>query len=165
MKYFITTICFLIAISFISASDKKHTHKGHDHKAKELKVQVKGTQKTCPISSKKVDDKFFIVLQGQKVKFCSKNCGQMMIKDPKTGFEKLGKLKETTDNVQIKCPVSGEELEDHDTKVALKGRNIYFCCNGCTKDFKKEPEKYLKAMDAKKKKDGHNGHDHKGHKH
>jgi YHS domain-containing protein len=29
-----------------------------------------------------------------------------------------------------------------------QGKRIYFCCSGCIEEFKKDPEKYLKKMEA-----------------
>ncbi|MGA8573543.1 MAG: YHS domain-containing protein [Desulfobaccales bacterium] len=32
--------------------------------------------------------------------------------------------------------------------VDYQGKRIYFCCSGCPAEFKKDPEKYLKKMEA-----------------
>ena len=48
------------------------------------------------------------------------------------------------------CVVSGEKLgsmgksfvHNHD------GREVQFCCKSCLKDFNKDPQKYLKKIDA-----------------
>ena len=47
------------------------------------------------------------------------------------------------------CVVSGEKLgEMGDPYVwEYQGRQIKFCCEGCVKDFKKDPAKYLKMID------------------
>ncbi len=47
------------------------------------------------------------------------------------------------------CVVSGEKLgEMGDPYVwEYKGREIKFCCQGCVKDFKKDPAKYLKIIE------------------
>jgi YHS domain-containing protein len=55
------------------------------------------------------------------------------------------------------CIISGDKLgEMGDPYVyEYKGREIKFCCKSCVKDFKKDPEKYLKKIDeqaAKEKK-------------
>ncbi|MFH1549340.1 MAG: YHS domain-containing protein [Planctomycetota bacterium] len=46
---------------------------------------------------------------------------------------------------QTTCPVMGNPINkelfvDHD------GKRVYFCCKGCIEDFKKDPEKYMKAL-------------------
>ena len=51
------------------------------------------------------------------------------------------------------CPVSGDKLggmgETIDT--LYQGQLIRFCCKGCVKSFNKNPDKYLKEIDAAKK--------------
>ena len=51
------------------------------------------------------------------------------------------------------CPVSGDKLggmgETIDT--LYQGQLIRFCCKGCIKSFNKNPDKYLKVIDAAKK--------------
>ncbi len=47
------------------------------------------------------------------------------------------------------CPVSGEELGAKGEPVVMQheGREVRFCCEGCTSKFQEEPGKYLKAID------------------
>ena len=51
------------------------------------------------------------------------------------------------------CIVTDEELGSMgDAYVfAHKGQEIKLCCKGCQKNFKKNPEKYLKKLTDKKK--------------
>ena len=44
--------------------------------------------------------------------------------------------------------MSGEKLGEMGDPVILiyKGQEMKFCCNGCVKDFKKNPDKYLKKL-------------------
>jgi hypothetical protein len=54
------------------------------------------------------------------------------------------------------CPVSDEKLggDMGDPYVFIhEGRQIKLCCKSCLKDFKKNPEKYLKKIDAAEKKE------------
>jgi len=46
---------------------------------------------------------------------------------------------------QTKCPVMGWDI-DKSKFVDYKGSRVYFCCNGCPEEFKKNPEKYMKKM-------------------
>ena len=46
---------------------------------------------------------------------------------------------------QTACPVLGGNANKN-IYVDYKGQRIYFCCEGCDKEFKKDPEKYLKKM-------------------
>jgi YHS domain-containing protein len=47
------------------------------------------------------------------------------------------------------CVVSGEKLGEMGKPVVYeyKGREIKFCCKDCIKDFKKNPDKYIKKLD------------------
>lgn len=50
-----------------------------------------------------------------------------------------------------KCVISGEELGGDMGKpvvIEYNGREIKFCCTSCEAKFKKDPEKYLKKIDA-----------------
>ena len=48
---------------------------------------------------------------------------------------------------QTACPVLQGNI-DKIIYVDYKGQRIYFCCAGCDAEFKKDPEKYLKKMEA-----------------
>ncbi|MGC9197283.1 MAG: YHS domain-containing protein [Syntrophobacteraceae bacterium] len=48
---------------------------------------------------------------------------------------------------QTKCPVLGNKI-DKKVYVDYHGKRIYFCCKGCVDQFKKNPQKYLKKMEA-----------------
>ena len=55
------------------------------------------------------------------------------------------------------CVVTDEEIgKDPDMKphvFTYKGQEVKLCCNGCLKDFNKEPAKFMKKIeDAQKKK-------------
>ena len=46
---------------------------------------------------------------------------------------------------QTMCPVMGGAI-DKNIFVEYKGKKVYFCCPGCEKQFKEEPEKYLAKL-------------------
>jgi YHS domain-containing protein len=46
---------------------------------------------------------------------------------------------------QTTCPVQGGNI-DKNVYVDYKGQRIYFCCKGCDKEFKKNPDKYLEKL-------------------
>jgi hypothetical protein len=55
------------------------------------------------------------------------------------------------------CIISGDKLGEMGEPFVMvqDGREIKFCCKSCSKDFKKDPAKYLKKIDeeaAKEKK-------------
>lgn len=74
------------------------------------------------------------------------------------------------------CVVSGDNLEGGDMggpvdyvykQDGKPDRLVRFCCKSCVKDFKKDPAKYLAAIDAavakkgaEKPADAHSGHSH-----
>jgi YHS domain-containing protein len=49
---------------------------------------------------------------------------------------------------QTVCPVMGGKI-DKSLFADYQGKRVYFCCNGCPAQFKADPEKYIKAMEAK----------------
>jgi len=53
------------------------------------------------------------------------------------------------------CPVSDEKLGEMGAPYVFthEGRQVKLCCKSCLKDFKKDPAKYIKKMDAAEKKD------------
>jgi YHS domain-containing protein len=48
---------------------------------------------------------------------------------------------------QTKCPVMGGRINQN-VYTDYDGKRIYFCCPGCINAFKKDPEKYVKKMEA-----------------
>lgn len=51
------------------------------------------------------------------------------------------------------CPVSDQELdfdnpEHRPVRLAYKGKVYNFCCDMCIKDFKKNPEKFIKKSET-----------------
>ncbi len=48
---------------------------------------------------------------------------------------------------QEKCPVMGGAIRK-DIYVDYKGKRIYFCCPACPDEFKKNPDKYMKKLEA-----------------
>lgn len=51
------------------------------------------------------------------------------------------------------CLVSGEKLEETDEPFVFnyKGQEIKLCCKKCKAKFEKDPAKYLKKLEEKKK--------------
>lgn len=46
------------------------------------------------------------------------------------------------------CPVSGEEIKEGETyQVEYEDKIYNLCCKACMKDFKKDPQKYLKKVE------------------
>ncbi len=49
--------------------------------------------------------------------------------------------------LQTTCPVMGGAI-DRNQYVDHEGKRIYICCKGCEAPVKKDPAKYIKALDA-----------------
>jgi len=46
------------------------------------------------------------------------------------------------------CPVSGEKIEEKTkTTYEYEGKIYNFCCTACIKDFKNDPQKYIKEVE------------------
>lgn len=48
---------------------------------------------------------------------------------------------------QTTCPVMGGNISK-DVYADYQGKRVYFCCPACIPEFKKNPEKYLKKLEA-----------------
>ncbi|MHB8066268.1 MAG: YHS domain-containing protein [Desulfobaccales bacterium] len=46
---------------------------------------------------------------------------------------------------QTTCPVLAGNV-NKEVYADYKGQRVYFCCQGCDVEFKKDPEKYLQKM-------------------
>jgi YHS domain-containing protein len=47
---------------------------------------------------------------------------------------------------QTKCPVLGSPVNKN-IYTDYNGKRIYFCCPPCIREFKKDPEKYMKQFE------------------
>lgn len=84
-------------------------------------------------------------------------CAVALVALPIVGFAADGKKADQLKPYTLKkCVVSGEELDEKgDMKpyVFTHGdRQIKLCCESCLKDFKKDPAKYVKKIEAEEKK-------------
>lgn len=94
---------------------------------------------------------------------CGMDLREVSIADAKTkllkrGFEVKGtnvkeNLKSDVKNSDVKlaiwnkvCPVTGEDVDSEIATEIFQGKTIGFCCPGCIKKFKKDPEKFIKNL-------------------
>jgi YHS domain-containing protein len=49
------------------------------------------------------------------------------------------------------CPVTGEKIISKKLKLDLHGRTVYFCCHGCLKAAKAQPDKFVKPTMSEQK--------------
>jgi len=52
----------------------------------------------------------------------------------------------TTNNLQATCPVMGGKI-NKEVYTDYKGERVYFCCEGCISEFKKDPAKYMEKLE------------------
>jgi len=64
-----------------------------------------------------------------------------------------GKAPAKAEIAQKLCPVMGGPINPN-IFVDYNGRRIYFCCDMCPPQFKKDPEKFLKKLDEQMKATG-----------
>jgi YHS domain-containing protein len=58
----------------------------------------------------------------------------------------VGSLWAADPKPQTVCPVLAGNI-DKNVYVDYQGKRIYFCCQGCDAEFKKDPEKYMKKLE------------------
>jgi len=66
------------------------------------------------------------------------------------GLKELDEADRKLAEKQRVCPKTGELLGSMGKpyKITLKGRVVFLCCEGCEEEVKKDPETYLKKLDA-----------------
>ncbi|MEK6715474.1 MAG: YHS domain-containing protein [Candidatus Omnitrophota bacterium] len=71
-----------------------------------------------------------------------------------TSEEAAGEEREAVVEVGNKiCPVSGEKIEEKEAyQIEHEGKIYNLCCKACMKDFKKDPDKYIKKIEEELKK-------------
>ncbi len=89
--------------------------------------QVKGSENCCKIGAEK----------------CEK-CG---LAKGSPGCCKLPQASAAEGKPQTKCPLMGGKINKKHY-ADYEGKRIYFCCPGCKAPFKKNPEKYIKKLEA-----------------
>ena len=65
--------------------------------------------------------------------------------DMKKVEKKVTDITESVKGSQKLCPVKGKAIDDDDY-VDFQGQRVYFCCQGCEKKFKADPEAYFAKM-------------------
>ncbi|MEW6251587.1 MAG: hypothetical protein AB1716_13140 [Planctomycetota bacterium] len=106
--------------------------------AKLPKVQV-----ACPVSGKAIDKKVAVEQSGEKIYFCCPDCPEKFKKDPAAFRGKLA----ASYTYQVKCPVSGQDIDPAAHTEIQGGNKVYFCCPKCISRFTSEPEKYAENLE------------------
>jgi len=107
-------------------------------------------QSNCPVMGGKINKNVYIDYQGQRIYFCCPGCIGAFKKNPAKYMKKLADAGVALEPAQQLCPVMGRKINPS-IYTDYNGRRVYFCCQGCVRAFKKNPEKYLKKLDAGEK--------------
>ena len=95
------------------------------------------TNKMCPFMGEATSPKWRAEYNGQYVYFCCAGCVDMFKADPEAAIAKLSDEDKAAIQKNTKCPISGEAIENWDTKVEYNGKLVYFCCPMCKGEFEK----------------------------
>src|SRR5436853_1359997 len=95
------------------------------------------TNKKCPINGGEVNEKYRAEYNGQFVYFCCSGCVEDFKKNPEAAIAKLSAEDQAAIKINEKCQVSGEPISKA-LSVEYEGRKVYFCCEHCVEQFKKE---------------------------
>ena len=131
--------------------------------AADVKPQTK-----CPVTGEPIDKAIYVDYQGQRIYFCCKMCPAKFKADPEKYFKQFADEGILLKNVETACPVMGGKPRA-DLFRDYKGRRVLFCCPVCPPKFDKDPEKYLKKLEAQtaekkdEKTEKHEGHEHHEH--
>lgn len=125
-------------------------------RADEAKLELKTKPyplETCVVSGEKLDamgEAYVFTSGNQEIQLCCKSCLKDFNKDQEAMLQKVAAAwKKVKAYPLATCIVSGEKLEAEDAVGIVHGkREFRFCCKGCLKDFKKNPEKFAKKLDA-----------------
>lgn len=108
-------------------------------------VAPENVQTTCPVSGEALESRdHFVPVGNQRIYVCCEKCVKKVQSNPARAMDTLSGRKP-----QESCPVSGKTLTTADG-LEFQGVFIKTCCGECPTKFKAEPEKYLKAMAARK---------------
>ncbi len=93
------------------------------------KVDLKDVK--CPVSGEPAAEDHSVSYKGAKVYFCCPKCPKAFEKDTAKFAAKANhQLAATGQATQVKCPLTGKDLNDT-TAIDVDGVEVAFCCNNC----------------------------------
>src|SRR5437867_4470445 len=95
------------------------------------------TNKMCPVSGGPVSEKYRAEYKGQYVYMCCEGCLKEFNQSPDKFVAKLSKEDQEAIKTNEVCPVSGEPV-DKTKSLEFEGRKVYFCCEHCVEQYKKD---------------------------
>lgn len=112
----------------------------------------------CPVSGEELGsmgDPIEKETDGRTVKFCCEGCVGAFEKDPEKWHEAMDELiikAEKGSYPVSECLVSNEGLDEMGGPIDFVHRPtntlVRFCCKGCANAFKKNPDQFLKELEA-----------------
>jgi len=151
----VISILMALAISFVAvtgyADDKKPTSKPARVSKSPYPLD------TCAVTGEKLGgmgDPVVLNYKGREVRFCCKMCVGKFKKDAGkylAGVDKRIIAQQAAYYPVDKCVVSGESFDEADGKpvdMVFQNRLVRLCCKMCKRDFSKNPERFLKKLDA-----------------
>ena len=91
---------------------------------------VAADAKKCPISGKDANQDISLLVNGQKVAFCCKNCFKAY---QTTAFINVAKK-----DAPGKCPITGKDAKAECQAIKKTAKLVNFCCGNCPKAFAKK---------------------------
>ena len=127
------------------ANTEKFTAKAHHQLLQTGQI----VQVACPLTGRKINKATESKVADAKFSFCCNNCkGKFDKADDKVALVFASIDKGFT--LQTTCPVSNKKI-DVTKVVEHDGKNVYFCCGNCPKNFKANPEKFVAKLPQFKK--------------
>lgn len=134
----------LFSSGYVWSQDDEGKHKEHSDAGQ---LAAKKAQSTCPVMGGNVNKALFVEYDGKRLYVCCKECLETVKKDPAKYISKLENNGLALEKTQTTCPILGGKI-DKKVHADYNGKRVYFCCAGCIEQFKKEPDKYLKKLEA-----------------
>ena len=134
----------LFSSGYVWSQDDEGKHKEHSDAGQ---LAAKKAQTTCPVMGSAVNTNLYVDYDGKRIYVCCKECLETVKKDPAKYISKLENNGVALEKTQTTCPVLGGKI-DKKVYTDYNGKRVYFCCAGCIEQFKKEPDKYLKKLEA-----------------
>lgn len=104
-------------------------------------------QTRCPVMDGTINKSLFVEYEGKRIYVCCKECIEPVKKDPAKYIRELEADGVTLEKAQTTCPAMGGKI-DKKVYADSDGKRVYFCCAGCIPQFKQDPDKYLKKLEA-----------------
>jgi len=115
--------------------------------------------KTCVKSGEPLGDEAVDVVVGTRlVRTCCNNCARKIAAEPAEAMKKLDAayIEQQKAHYALKnCVVSGEALEADAQDMLYGNTLVRLCCNGCRKEFAKDPGMFLKKVARASNAQGH----------